>query len=74
MPRGQRNKLWCIDDVDPSESLGMTVLLARNEKEARKKFEKMHGGYLRITEIETCLSISLAMWAENGASAYMRRP
>ena len=72
--RGQRNKLWDIEDVDPQGGLGMTVLLARNEVEARAKFEKMHNGYLTITSITTCLAISLAMVEDvRGGTAYAKR-
>lgn len=74
MPYGQRNKLWSIDDVDHTGNIGMTILMARNEAEAREKFEKMHGGFLKITQIETCLAISLAMWDDaNGATGYAKR-
>jgi hypothetical protein len=72
--RGQRNKLWDIEDVDPTGNIGCTVLMARNEAEARDKFNKMHGGFLSITQIEQCLGVSMAMVSdETGATFYQRR-
>ncbi len=71
---GERLKLWSIDDVDAQGLLGLTVLTAKNEAEAREKFAKMHGGALTIVQIETCLGISLAMVEdERGATCYQRR-
>jgi hypothetical protein len=71
---GQRLKLWTIDDVDVNGNLGLTVLPAKNEAEAREKFAKMHGGALSIVTIETCLGVSLAMVEnERGATCYQRR-
>jgi len=70
----ERNKLWCIDDVDRSGNCGMTILLARNEADAREKFRKMHGTFLAITEIGTCLAISFAMVeGKRGETQYERR-
>lgn len=67
-------RLWSIDDVDPQGNLGLTVLMARSEQEARAKFDKLHKGYLKITSIETCFGMSLAMWdAKNGTTGYLRR-
>ena len=70
----QHNKMWCIDDMDRDGNPGMTVLLARNKKEALEMFDKMYRGFLSVTEIEQCISVSLAMVSGiHGETSYRRR-
>lgn len=67
-------KMWVIDDVDAQGQVGMTVMLAKSEREARRMFAAKHNGALRIAEIEACDWVSLAMWDnERGATGYLRR-
>ena len=59
--------------MDPGGRLGLTVLLAKNETEAREKFAKMHNNFLTIVEISQVLAISLAMLDTPAGTCFERR-